>query len=188
MRVGLFGGSFDPAHKGHAHVAHEALKRLKLDQIWWLVSPQNPLKPQSAPLAERLKGTQSVARSRRMVVTDIENRWNLRYTADVLKALQHAYPGVRFVWIMGADNLLNFGRWRRWNDIVRAIPIAIVSRPTAGPDARAAKPFHRYAAARVNACAALATKPAPAWAFIPARFDPTSSTSLRARNVARRIG
>ncbi|MBI1251470.1 MAG: nicotinate-nucleotide adenylyltransferase [Alphaproteobacteria bacterium] len=187
MRVGLLGGSFDPAHSGHAHVAEEALKRLGLHQVWWLVSPQNPLKPESSPLQDRLASARTAARGRRMVVTDLESRWGLRYTADTLGALRRAYPGVRFVWLMGADNLSSFRKWRRWGEILAAAPIAIVSRPLSGPRALTAKPFVRFAQARLSnsAARALADRQAPAWAFLPARFDPTSSTALRRGRVNR---
>ena len=106
MTVGLLGGSFDPAHEGHVHITHEALRRFGLDRIWWLVSPGNPLKPRPpAPLPQRLVHARRLMRHPRVLVTDLEARLNTRATADTLRALQRIYPGVRFVWIMGADNL-----------------------------------------------------------------------------------
>jgi nicotinate-nucleotide adenylyltransferase len=108
MKVGLFGGSFDPAHAGHAHVAETALKRLKLDKVWWLVSPQNPLKPKSSAFDKRLKSAQTQAHGRKMEVTDIEQRLGCAFTYQTLRALKRLYPGVQFFLIMGADNLVNF--------------------------------------------------------------------------------
>ncbi|MDX2237512.1 MAG: nicotinate-nucleotide adenylyltransferase [Hyphomonadaceae bacterium] len=188
MRIGLFGGSFDPAHEGHAHVAETARKRLQLHQVWWLAAPQNPLKANSSPLPQRLASMRRVARGRAMIVTDIESRWGVRYTADTLKALRAAYPGVRFVWVMGGDNIAAFRRWRRWGEIFRAAPIAILSRPLAPAATLGAKPFARFAAARLAPCRArrLADADPPAWAYFPARHVPASSTLLRAARVANR--
>lgn len=131
QRIGLFGGSFDPAHAGHAHVANTALKRMKLDRIWWLVTPQNPLKPQSAPLSERMRSARKVARGAKMIVTDLESRLGARFTYQTLRALKRLYPGVRFTFVMGADNLSNFRQWRHWREIARSVPFAVVSRPLA---------------------------------------------------------
>lgn len=188
MRIGLFGGSFDPAHEGHAHVAETARKRLGLHQVWWLAAPQNPLKATSSPLAQRLASARALAHGRAMIVTDIESRWGLRYTADTLKALRAAYPGVRFVWLMGGDNIVAFRRWRRWSDILRAAPVAIVSRPLAPAATLSAKPFARFAAARVPPGRArrLADAAPPAWTYLTARHVPASSSLLRAARVANR--
>lgn len=188
MRIGLFGGSFDPAHEGHAHVAETARKRLGLHQVWWLASPQNPLKAHSSPLPQRLASARAVAHGRAMIVTDIESRWGLRYTADTLAALRRAYPGVRFVWLMGGDNIAAFRRWRRWGDIFRAAPIAIVSRPLAPAVLLNAKPFARFAASRLapERARMLADHAPPAWVYLVARHAPASSTLLRAARVANR--
>ena len=178
MRIGLFGGSFDPAHRGHAHVARTAAKRLGLQRVWWLVSPQNPLKPRSGPLAERIESARAQAKGPRMIVTDLETRLGLRFTADTLAALRRRCPGVRFVFVMGEDNMAGFHRWRRWPAIFARAPIAIVPRPKAGARARMGKAFQRFAAARRSTGALDA---APAWALLSARHDPSNSTALRAR-------
>ena len=131
MRVGLFGGSFNPAHEGHAHVAETARRRLGLDLVVWLVSPQNPLKSahETAPLATRMAGAQTYARQRGMTVSDAETRLGSRYTIDTVRALKARFPGVDFVWIMGADSLATFHRWRGWTQIMAETPVAVVSRP-----------------------------------------------------------
>ena len=133
MRVGLYGGSFNPAHDGHAHVAETARKRLGLDRVIWLVSPQNPLKSSrdTAPLAERMAGVRRQARDRGMVVSDVETRMGSQYTIDTVRALKARYPGVSFVWIMGADSLATFHRWKGWTQIMREVPVAVISRPWA---------------------------------------------------------
>lgn len=160
QRIGLFGGSFDPAHAGHAHVAETALKRLALDRVWWLVSPQNPLKPRSGPLAQRLASAKRQARGIKMVATDLESRIGARYTIDTLRALKRLYPGVRFTFVMGEDNLESFRRWRDWRAILRLAPIAVVSRPGVGPRALRAFPGRPV--------------------FLAARLHPQTSTALRA--------
>jgi nicotinate-nucleotide adenylyltransferase len=161
MRIGLFGGSFDPAHDGHAHVAETALKRLQLDRIWWLVSPQNPLKPASSPFSRRLASAKKQARGPKMVVTDLERRLGCAYTYQTLRALKRLYPGVNFFLIMGADNLAHFRKWRNWREVARAVPVVVVSRPGAGARQRLRAP--------------------PGWIFLTARYHIHSSTALRSR-------
>jgi len=131
MQIGLLGGSFNPAHEGHCHVSEIALKRLGLDHVWWLVSPQNPLKPAigMAPLDNRLAFARAFAAHPRITVMDIENALGTRYTVDTVKALQRRFPSVRFVWLMGSDNLASFHRWRNWPEIAARLPIAVVTRP-----------------------------------------------------------
>ncbi|GBF57992.1 nicotinate-nucleotide adenylyltransferase [Candidatus Phycosocius bacilliformis] len=181
MKVGLLGGSFDPAHSGHAHVAETARARLGLQCVWWLVSPQNPLKPKSSPLQHRLASARSVARGPHMVVTDIETRLKTQFTIDTLRALKRRFPGVHFVWLMGADNLAGFERWRGWQEIARLIPICVVSRPGAGPKARLGRLASRFPHARLKLEKAALCPGAvpPAWVYIPARWNPLSSTALR---------
>ncbi|MBY0565093.1 MAG: nicotinate (nicotinamide) nucleotide adenylyltransferase [Hyphomonadaceae bacterium] len=164
MRIGLFGGSFDPAHEGHAHVAETALKRLGLDKVWWLVSPQNPLKPQSSPYEHRLASARAQARGAKMEVTDLEQQLGCAYTYQTLRALKRLYPGVRFILIMGADNLKHFRKWRRWRELAGAVPVAVVARP--GVSARE----------RLSA--------RPGWTFLNARHHPHASTAIRARKRA----
>ncbi len=188
MRVGLLGGSFNPAHAGHRHISLVALKRLQLDRVWWLISPQNPLKPAQgmASLADRVKSASATARHPRIVVSTIERRLRTTYTRDTLAALQRRWPGVRFVWLMGADNLVQLPRWRDWNRILHQMPMAVLDRPGSGIKALHGKAAQRYAAARLPLASAtrLANQPSPAWIFIACRLHPASSTAIRAkRNV-----
>ncbi|MBL8550065.1 MAG: nicotinate-nicotinamide nucleotide adenylyltransferase [Hyphomonadaceae bacterium] len=181
MRIGLLGGTFDPAHNGHAHVAHVAATRLGLDRVWWLVTPQNPLKPKATPLKERMASARAKARGRKHIVTDLESRLGLTFTVDTARRLQQIYPGVRFVLVMGADNMETFARWRRWPLLLQTLPAAIVSRPSAGARARFAPPFRRFAAARKRDGQSLFASKPPAWVFLTARFSPLSSTAIRSR-------
>jgi nicotinate-nucleotide adenylyltransferase len=185
MRVGLLGGTFDPAHKGHAHIANVARKRLGLSKVWWLVTPQNPLKPRATSLRKRMEGTRKIARGPANVVTDFEQRLGLSYSIDTIRAFGRLYPGVRFVLLVGADNLLSFRRWRRWDDIMRSIPVAIVARPNVRLGALFAKPFARFGGARIDDPRRLADAAPPAWAFLTARHCPVSSTRLRSRAARR---
>jgi nicotinate-nucleotide adenylyltransferase len=132
LRIGLLGGSFNPAHDGHLYVSETALKRLKLDAVWWLVSPGNPLKPSGAMtrLADRLAGAiRLAAREPRIHVSALETGLGTRFTIDTVMALQRRFAQVHFIWLMGSDNLEQFGHWRRWQDLARRIPIAVVQRP-----------------------------------------------------------
>jgi nicotinate-nucleotide adenylyltransferase len=184
-RVGLLGGSFNPAHEGHRHISLQALKRLKLDEIWWLVSPQNPLKPvkDMAPLKDRLAQARAIAGKSRIKVSDIETRLGTRYTADTIAALQRQFPRLNFVWLMGADNLAQISRWDRWQSIFNAVPIAVFDRPAYSLSALNAKAAQRYARRRVAAEQAgeLAVLPPPAWTFIRSRLHPASATQIRAQ-------
>ena len=183
MRVGLFGGSFDPAHEGHAHLAETALQRLALDRVVWLVSPQNPLKGRrSAPLETRMAGARRLARGPGMIVSDAEVRLGTRYTLDTLRALQARHPGVDFVWLMGADNMAGFHRWRGWREILRAVPVAVIARPGAQFRARFSPAAITFARFRRPASLArgLAGTPPPVWIYLPAPLHSASSTALRA--------
>lgn len=182
-RIGLLGGSFNPAHAGHFHISLEALKRLKLDEIWWLVSPQNPLKSASelAAYETRLQSARALAHHPRIRVMDVESREGLHFTVDTLEFLCQHYPHTRFVWLMGADNLAHFHRWRQWKTIAARVPIAVLDRaPYAlralhGPfAARARKMRQRHAHA-----ALLADQPAPAWMYLTLPRHPLSATHLR---------
>jgi nicotinate-nucleotide adenylyltransferase len=185
MRVGLFGGSFNPAHEGHAHVAETAKRRLRLDKVIWLVSPQNPLKPthETADLAARMAGARCLANARGMVVSDAERRLGSQYTIDTVRALKARYPRVRFVWIMGADSLASFHRWRGWTEIMREVPVAVVSRPWIALKARTSPAARRFAHFRRPSSLAplLADMTPPAWVFLVGRFNFQSSTALRER-------
>lgn len=184
MRVGLFGGSFNPAHDGHAHVAETAMRRLGLDRVVWLVSPQNPLKgsDDTQPLSKRMASAAAVAPGPSMIVSDAETRMGTRWTVDTVRALTARHPGVHFVWLMGSDNLAGFHRWRGWTDIMRAVPVAVVARPGSLLDSRTAPAARRFAAARVPAERArlLPTMAAPAWTYLTAPLNPRSSTAIRA--------
>lgn len=185
MRVGLYGGSFNPAHEGHAHVAETARRRLQLDRVIWLVSPQNPLKPahETASLAERMAGARRFARGRNMIVSDAETRLGSQYTIDVVRGLQARFPGVHFVWIMGADSLANFHRWRGWTQIMAEVPVAVVSRPWISLKSRSAPAARRFAHARVPVEQAklLAEATPPRWVFLTGPLNFQSSTALRER-------
>jgi len=184
MKVGLFGGSFDPAHEGHLHAAETAMARLGLDRVIWLVSPGNPLKPDRADdLERRAKAARQVSRGRRMVVSGIEAALGTRFTLDTVRALKRRHPGVRFVWVMGADNLVEFHRWRGWAVLFREIPIAVVARPGQAVRGRQAVAARRFATARVPASRArlLPYLRPPAWTYLPAPWNHQSSTALRSR-------
>jgi nicotinate-nucleotide adenylyltransferase len=186
MRVGLFGGSFNPAHDGHAHVAETALTRLRLDKVIWLVSPQNPLKnaADSASLAARLASARAQARGPRMIVSDVESRVGSHYTIDVLRILKARYPGVKFVWIMGGDNLNSLHSWRGWVNIMREMPVAVIARPGGAQlKSRSSPAVRRFAFARLSSREAprLADHAPPAWLYLRAPLNFTSSTALRAR-------
>ncbi len=196
MAVGLFGGSFNPAHDGHAHVAETAMRRLGLDRVVWLVSPQNPMKDarDSAPLAERMASARAAAgmaaAGRSMVVSDFETRAGTQWTVDTLRALTARHPGVRFVWLMGSDNLASFHRWRGWTDIMRTMPMAVIARPGSLHHSRTAPAAARFASARVptEQAALLPGMEAPAWTWLTAPLNPRSSTALRAvRDAAARL-
>ena len=185
MRVGLYGGSFNPVHAGHAHVAETARKRLKLDRVIWLVSPQNPLKSshETASLAERMAGVRKVARGRAMIVSDAETAIGSTYTIDTLRVLKARYPGVKFVWIMGADSLASFHRWRGWTQIMGGAPVAVVSRPWISLRSRFSPAAQRFSHARRPASQGpiLAGTQPPRWVFLTGPLNFLSSTAMRAR-------
>jgi len=182
-RIGIFGGSFNPPHSGHRLVAETVLKRLGLDQVWWLVTPGNPLKSHSdlAPLEMRLHRTSALADHPRMKVTAYESVLGSPYTARTVEMLCRLRPGVRFVWVMGADNLAGFHRWQNWRSIMGQIPVAIVNRPGASLSvlsAPMAKAFEKYRLPEDEAELLPDLSP-PAWTFLHAPLDPASSTELR---------
>lgn len=184
-RVGLLGGSFNPAHAGHRHISLEALKRLNLDEVWWLVAPQNPLKPESgmARLGRRFAAAAAVARHPRIRVVDLETRLGTRFTADTLAQLQKVLPRVHFVWLMGADNLIQIHQWRRWQEIFLRLPIAVFARPAYCHKALSSPAARRFARWRrgTEAAGRLADAPPPAWVFLPVRLDAQSATAIRSR-------
>lgn len=181
MVIGLLGGSFDPAHEGHAHITREALKRMGLDRVWWLVSPANPLKAvPPAPMAARMAQARAVMRHPRVRITDLETRLGTIRTADTVERLQAIYPGVTFVWLMGADNLLQIHRWSRWRDILNAVPVGVLARPGAGVAARNAVAARIFREKRVGRGEALRHKTAPAWVFVNLPLNDASSSAIRA--------
>ena len=183
QRIGLYGGSFNPAHAGHLHVGRTALRRLRLDRVWWLVTPGNPLKDlgQLAPLEERMSQARRIAADPRIVVTGFEARLGLRYTVDTLRWLRRRRPDLRFVWIMGADSLGSFHRWRDYETIAALMPIAVIDRPGHTLTAKAARAARRYAAARLPEAQAptLPSRKPPAWVFLHGPRSELSSTALR---------
>ena len=184
LRIGLFGGSFNPAHEGHLAVSLEALHHLKLDWVWWMVSPQNPLKDPSETddFANRLAGARRVARHPRLVPCDFEQRLGTRTTAQTLHALRPMLRRGQFVWIMGADSFAGLHRWRDWRDIPRALPLAVFDRPEWSLKALCSPSARWLAHCRMDAYDAglLANSRAPAWCFVPMPLRPESSTAIRA--------
>jgi nicotinate-nucleotide adenylyltransferase len=183
-RIGLLGGSFNPAHEGHRHVSLEALKRLGLDEVWWLVSPQNPLKSDNGmePLATRLARAKLIAHHARIKVEAPELLLGTRYTLDTVRALNQLYRQAHFVWLMGADILPQLADWQGWRELFAEIPIAAFARPGwsyAALQSAAPRAFARYRIAD-SAVRTLATCPPPAWCFIPGRLDSHSATAIRA--------
>lgn len=187
LRVGLLGGSFNPAHAAHREISLTALHRLKLDQVWWLVSPQNPLKRTDgmASLEQRLRGAEAVARHPRIRVTDVETRLGTRYTADTLQQLRLHYPRMRFVWLMGADNLNQIRHWDRWQEIANAMPICVLDRP--GHNLTAAQSLAaRWLSRRrlpQHEAAALAGAAPPAFLLLKSKLNPLSATAIRQRQA-----
>ena len=183
MAVGLFGGSFNPPHAGHALVAEIALRRLRLDKLWWIVTPGNPLKNSNelAPLAERIGLSEAIATDPRIEVTAFEASHHVRYTADTLALVKERNPGVDFVWIMGADNLKDFHRWQRWREIVLTFPIAVIDRPGSTLSFLSSVVAKTFDYARVDEGDApiLSRMQAPAWTFIHGPRSSLSSTALR---------
>jgi nicotinate-nucleotide adenylyltransferase len=192
LRIGLFGGTFDPPHEAHLAACLLALKRLRLDQIWWLVTPGNPLKNTRglAPLAERIDAARALARHPRIHVTGFEAALGLHYTYETLSYLVKRCPGVHFVWLMGADNLRSFHRWHHWRDIAALVPIAVVDRVGPSLYATSGVAAGALAGARLREAAAstLALRHPPAWVFLHGLKSPLSSTALRAARRARTPG
>lgn len=183
-RIGILGGSFNPAHGGHLEISRAAIQRLGLDELWWLVSPQNPLKPVEgmAPFSQRLANARAAAAGdRRIRVTGVEARLGTRYTAETLKQLLRRHPDCRFVWLMGADNLIQIDAWRSWQQIFHLLPIAVFARPSYCFHALAAKAARRFARYRLKESAGrnLAIAEPPAWLFVHSRLNRTSATEIR---------
>jgi nicotinate-nucleotide adenylyltransferase len=189
QRIGLLGGSFNPAHEGHRLISEIAMRRLGLDRIWWIVSPGNPLKSHAelSPQAVRMAEAEAVAAHSRIIVTGFEADRASTFTIDTLAFLQRRYPGVRFVWLMGADNLVQMPRWRRWREIYQCMPVAVVDRPGWHLCANAGQAARAFARARVSAAHAsqIMTRRPPCWTFLTGPLSAQSSTALRARRQGR---
>ena len=182
-RIGLLGGSFNPAHGGHRDISLYALKQLKLDQIWWLVSPQNPLKPSRdmAPLKTRLHKADAVARHPKIVATDLETSLGTRYTIDTLRALRRRFPRTSFVWLMGADNLKQIPKWRKGLEIFEVVPVAVLRRPTYASGYRSGKAAQRFAHAWLPSRRgkSLARLQPPAWMVLNNKYNWLSAPDIR---------
>ena len=187
QKVGLLGGSFDPPHEGHVHITIEALRRFRLDRVIWLVSPGNPLKAHGpAPLAERMAAARDLMRHPRVIISDFERLAGTRYTARTLEALQRGFPGVRFTWLMGADNLAQLHRWDNWREIMERVPVGVLARPGRRMAARGSVAADVYARAQLPARAAgrLAVTRPPAWCFVNVPMIDLSSTELGRASLA----
>ena len=182
LRIGLLGGSFDPPHAGHVHITEMALRTMRLDRVWWLVTPGNPLKANGpADLQRRMEACRRLMHHPRVTITDLEAKIGTRFTADTLAWLLRHYPKVRFVWLMGADNLVNFHHWEHWDWIMEAVPVGVLARPNAQLHAGLAPAAQRYARWRIDAREAgtLPFRRAPAWSLITGPMSAVSSTKIR---------
>ncbi len=183
MAVGLFGGSFNPPHAGHALVAEIAIRRLRLDQLWWMVTPGNPLKDRRelAPLSDRLAWSEAVAGDPRIKVTALEAAFNVRYTADTLALIRAANPGVDFAWVMGADNLASFHHWQNWREIAHTFPITVIDRPGSTLAFLSSRMAQTFPANRLDErhASLLARSAPPVWTFIHGPRSSLSSSAIR---------
>ncbi|MEE9272971.1 MAG: nicotinate (nicotinamide) nucleotide adenylyltransferase [Robiginitomaculum sp.] len=183
--IGLFGGSFNPAHQGHMHVAGCGLKQLGLDEIWWMVSPQNPLKTKQPPYNERVQSIKNLPLRPRMKISHMERDFGTNYTLDTLRRAKERWPNTHFVFLMGADNLLDFCKWKGWREIIETVPIAVIARPgqknSTTLKARLSPVARLYNYARIPEIRShtLAQYEAPAWTYITPPLNPLSSTALR---------
>ncbi len=182
--IGLLGGSFNPAHEGHLHISLYALKMLGLDAVWWMVSPQNPLKPTRgmATLTERMAGAEKIVnRHPRIHVTDIEKHLGTRYTADTIPALKIRFPRTRFIWLMGTDNLLQIHRWQEWEKIFLSVPVAVLDRPPRGNTVKSCRALERFRSRLLpqDEAARLKHAHAPAWTILHIPLNGQSSTAIR---------
>jgi nicotinate-nucleotide adenylyltransferase len=183
LRIGLLGGSFNPAHEGHLHISDMAIKALGLDYVWWLVAPQNPLKPSigMAPLQHRLAYAASLFEHHpKVLVMDLERDLGTRYSIDTITKLQQRFPEVDFVWLMGSDNLASFHRWKRWQDIIRRVPLAVVMRPGSTLAPLKAKAMQRLSGRRCTA-AGLKRRELPCITIIDGQRNALSATQLRSK-------
>lgn len=185
LSIGLFGGSFNPAHAGHMHVALCGLNRLGLDHIWWMVSPQNPLKPRQPSYESRVATVKALDLPHRMRVSHMERNFGTQYTIDTLTRAKARFPDTRFVFLMGADNFVELPKWKEWHQIMRTLPIAVIARPNKSGQthmrARLGTAARIYSANRLpeHAATSLAFQQAPAWCYLTPPLNTLSSTALR---------
>jgi len=183
-RIGLLGGSFNPPHRAHREISLQALSYLALDEVWWLVSPQNPLKSTEgmAPLPQRLEAAQAMVGHPKLRAAALESALGTRRTIDSLGALQNRFPRVKFVWLMGADNLIQIERWHAWQQIFHRVPVAIFDRPSYSLKAMAAKPAKHFHKNRLKEAYSrcLADRQPPVWVFVHGHRNPLSASSIRA--------
>ncbi len=187
--VGLLGGSFNPAHEGHLHISLYAMRQLGLDAVWWMVSPQNPLKPIAGmlPQQERIEKARAIANHPSIIVTGIEQDMGTRYTVDTLTSLRCHFSDTRFVWLMGTDNLHQVPRWRHWTKIFETMPVCILSRPPRGGNLKASTVMMRYRQDLLPQEQAISLKNAqpPAWTILHIPLNDASSTQIRNRHIAK---
>jgi len=190
MRIGILGGSFNPPHRGHIYASELALRQLAVDSVWWLVSPQNPLKPLRgmANFLERIGAAKRFVHHRRILVSDIEAQFGTRFTVDTLRALTRRFPQAHFVWIMGSDNLVQFPRWRSWQRIFTLAPIAVVARPGSTASARKSLAARRFAFAYRKPSRRFAEMLPPAWTILEGPRDDANATAIRAAHGAAMAG
>lgn len=183
LKIGLFGGSFNPAHSGHYHVAEQALKALKLDQVWWIVAKGNPFKVQHGEFEERFESAQHQAKHRQMKVSDLEQSASLTYSIDTIKYLRRRCPTSKFVWVMGSDNLVSFHNWRNWEEIATTVPVCLIIRPGSLYTALNSRFSRRFAKERVrrHEVAFLPSCKPPNWGLLNVPYNYESSTRLRER-------
>lgn len=184
LQIGILGGSFNPAHSGHLHISELSLDLLSLDEVWWLVSPRNPLKESAelAPFEDRIERAIGIAQHEpRIRISDFERKMGTVYTVDTLESLLQRYPATHFIWIMGADNLAKLHRWRKWERLFAQVPVAVFDRPTYSFPALEGPAARKFAAERVGHrdAVSLAKMTPPAWAFLWTAFDTASSTAIR---------
>jgi len=184
ISIGLFGGSFNPAHHGHLHVAKAGLTQLGLDKIWWLVSPQNPLKPAQPSYESRAETVRKLPLPPKMEISSAEMDLGSNYTIDLIRGLQARQPQTRFVFLMGADNFQQLPKWKAWREIVARVPIAVIARPGAPVKARLGQAAQQFADDRVpeHQAHALQFLPAPCWTYLTLPLNSASSTALRQQN------
>lgn len=188
LRIGLLGGSFDPPHYGHVHITKQAFKAFRLDKIWWLVSPGNPLKSKEpVPIEKRVQACKEMINNSNVIVSEIEYHLKTRFTADTIRRLSNLYPNVRFVWLMGADNLVIFHNWEKWTWIMENIPVGVMARPGEQIKAGLSKTAIRYRQFRRLECKAglLPDLKPPAWSLIGGPMQALSSSQIRSKGLWR---